>query len=126
MTDDPNKNAKRLVLLFWGVLAFYYFTISWNYISNELRDDRMEEYIQKIVQLAGNETRTPREIRSLVMAKASELSLPVEPEQIKVLGSGHSLKISLDYEVTVTTPFLAIGLFSRHYEHNIGYREMHF
>ena len=126
MTDDPNKNAKRLVLLFWGVLAFYYFTISWNYISNELRDDRMEEYIQKIVQLAGNETRTPREIRTLVMAKASELNLPVEEDQIKVVGSGHKLKISLEYEVTVTTPILAIGLFSRHYQHNIGYREMQF
>ena len=126
MTDDPNKNAKRLVLLSWVVLAFYYFTISYDYIAKELRNDRMAAYIHYVVQLAGNETRTPREIRSLLMAKAAELNIPLEPQQIQIKGSGHSLKVSLEYDVTVNTPVLAIALFSRHYEHNIGYRDMRF
>jgi hypothetical protein len=126
MYDDPNKNAKRLVLLFWVVVAFYYFCISYDYISKELRNDRLAAYIHHVVQLSGNETRTPREIRSLLMAKADELSIPLEPEEIKIVGSGPSLKVSLGYDVTIQTPIVAVGLYTKHYDHTIAYRDMRF
>ena len=126
MYDDPNANAKRLVLLFWVVVAFYYFGITYDYISKELRNDRLAAYIHTVVQLAGHETRTPKEIRSLLMAKADELSSPLEPEEIKIAGSGQSLKISVGYDVTIRTPILAIGLYTKHYDHTIAYRDMRF
>ena len=124
--DDPNANAKRLVLLFWVVVAFYYFFISYDYISKEMRNDRLAAYIHYVVQLAGNETRTPREIRSLLVAKADELAITLEPEEIKILGSGHALKISLAYDVTIHTPIIPIGLYTKHYDHNVAYRDMRF
>ena len=124
--DDPNANAKRLVLLFWVVVAFYYFGITYDYISKELRNDRLAAYVHYVVQLAGRETRTPREIRSLLLAKADELSIPLASEEIKIVGSGSSLKISLGYDVTIRTPILAIGLYTKHYDHAVGYRDMRF
>ena len=126
VNDDPNKNVKRLVVLFWVVVAFYYFAVSFDYISKELNNDRLADYAQKIVQLAGTETRTPKEVRALLMVQADELRIPLEPSQIKVLGSGASLRVTFEYDVTLTIPILNRGFYSRHYQHNVSYKDMRF
>jgi hypothetical protein len=126
VNDDPNKNAKRLVVLFWVVVAFYYFAVAYDYISKEMKNDRLADYAQKIVQLAGNETRTPKEVRALLMVKADELRIPLEPSQIQVLGSGASLKVTFEYDVTLTIPIFNRGFYSKHYEHNVSYKDMRF
>jgi|SRR5688572_361526 len=123
MNDDPNKNPKRVVLLFWVLVAFYYFYVSYDYISKEMNNEKMGAYVHYVVQLAGNETRTPREVRALLMVKADELQIPLRGEQIKIQGSGQSLKVSLQYDVAIDIPIFAHQFFSRHYEHNISYRQ---
>ena len=57
---------------------------------------------------------------------ADELAIPLEPAEIKIVGSGSSLKISLGYDATIRTPILAIGLYTKHYDHAVGYRDMRF
>jgi hypothetical protein len=126
VNDDPNKNAKRLVVLFWVVVAFYYFAVAYDYIAKEMKNDRLADYAQKIVQLAGNETRTPKEVRALLMVKADELRIPLEPSQIQVLGSGASLKVTFEYDVTLTIPIFNRGFYSKHYQHNVSYKDMRF
>jgi hypothetical protein len=126
VNDDPNKNAKRLVVLFWVVVAFYYFAVSYDYISKELNNDRLADYAQKIVQLAGNETRTPKEVRALLMVKAEELQIPLEASQIQVLGSGQSLRVTFEYDVALTVPIFNRAFYSRHYEHKLSYKDFRF
>ena len=41
MVDDPNKHAKRVVLLFWVMVAFYYFYVSYDYISTDMKNDKL-------------------------------------------------------------------------------------
>jgi hypothetical protein len=83
----------------------------------------MAAYIHYVVQLAGNEARTPKEVRSLLMAKADELEIPLTPEQIKVQGSVASLKVSLEYDVNIDVPIFKYAFYSKHYEHSISYRQ---
>jgi len=126
MTDDPKKNSKRrLVVLVWVLVAFYYFYVSWDYVRTEMNDDSMAAYAHYVVQLAGNETRTPREVRSLLLVKADELQIPLKPEQIRVQGAGQSLKVSLQYDVNIDIPIFQHGFLSKHYEHNISYTQPH-
>ena len=58
MVEDPQKNAKRLVLLFWILVAFFYFYLSFDYFRVDMNDDRMADYVRYVVQLAGNESRS--------------------------------------------------------------------
>jgi hypothetical protein len=123
MIEDPKKNAKRLVLLFWVMVAFYYFSISYDYISTEMNNDRMGEYIHYVVQLAGNETRTPREVRALLLVKADELQIPLKGDQIRIQGSGQNMRVFLQYDINLDIPIFRYGFYQKHYEHNIAYRQ---
>ena len=123
MIEDPKKNAKRMVLMFWIMVAFYYFYISYDYIRTEMNNDKMGEYIRYVVQLAGNETRTPREVRSLLLVKADELKIPLTGDQIRIQGTGQSMRVFLQYDVMLDIPIFRYGFYQKHYEHNIGYRQ---
>lgn len=121
--EDPKKNAKRLVLLVWVMLAFFYFYISFDYIRIEMNDDKLNDYVRSVVQLAANENRTPREIRSLLVAKAEELRIPLTGQQIKIGGSGQELKVALQYDIDVDIPIFHPGFYSKHFEHSMVYRQ---
>jgi hypothetical protein len=123
MIEDPQKNTKRLVLLFWVLVGIYYFVVSYDYIRTEMNDEKLGNYVHYVVQLAGNEKRTPKEVRALLLVKADELKIPLEGDQIKIQGSGQTLKVSLEYDVSVDIPIFRYGFYSKHYEHNIGYRQ---
>jgi hypothetical protein len=123
MIDDSKKKARRLAVVVWVLVGSYYFYIAYDYIRTEMNDDRMEAYIHQVVQLAGNEARTPKEVRALLLAKADELKIPLEPEHIKVQGAGQSLKVSVEYDVNIDIPIFQYGFYSKHYEHNISYRQ---
>jgi len=122
--EDPKKNAKRLVLLVWVMVAFFYFYISYDYIRIEMHNDQFGDYLRTVVQLAGSERRSPREIRSLLLAKADELRIPLTGQEIKIGGAGSpDLRVALEYNVEVDVPILPRGFYAKHFEHKAVYRQ---
>lgn len=123
MAADPKVNAKRLVLLVWVLVAGLYFYLSYDYIRIERNDEKLADYVRYVVQLAGNESHAPREIRALVLVRADELGIHLKSDQIKIKGSGHELKVSLAYEMDIDIPVLHQGFYRKHYAHDISYRQ---
>jgi hypothetical protein len=123
MTEESNLNRKRLVLLFWVLIAAFYFYLSFDYIRVSMNNDRMNDYIHYVVQLAGSESRSPREIRALLMVRADELGVPLSGDQIRIQGSGQNLKVSVMYDVDIDVPIFRSGFYSKHYEHQASYRQ---
>lgn len=122
--EDPKKNYKRLVLLCWSLVAVFYFSISFDYIRIEMNDDQFGDYMRSVVQLAGSERRTPREIRSLLLAKADELQIPLNGQQIRIGGAGSpDLKVALQYDINVDVLVFRRGFYSKHFEHTAIYRQ---
>jgi hypothetical protein len=121
-TDSPKSHAKRLVLLCWILVAIFYFYLSWDYIRIQMNDDKFAEALQHIVQLAGNENRTSKDVRALVLVRADELGLPVRGDQITILGGGHSLNIAVAYTIDVDIPIFRQGFYTKHYNHKVLYR----
>jgi hypothetical protein len=119
---DPHANVKRLVLVSWALVALFYFYLCYDYIRVDMSASRMGEYVHYVVQLAGNENRTGREIRALLLVRAEELGVPLTGDQIRIQGSGKDLKVSLDYDVSIDIPILRQDLYSKHYEHTAVYR----
>jgi hypothetical protein len=123
MKPSPKSHAKRLVLLFWVLVAIFYFYLSYDYIRIEMNDDRFGEALQHIVQVAGSENRTSKDVRALVLVRADELGLPVRGDQITIAGVGHSLNISVAYDIDVDVPIFRQGFYQKHYDHKVVYRQ---
>src|SRR5437870_8883106 len=91
--------VKRLVLLVWLLVAFFYFYLSYDYIRANMNDKQFADYLQYVVQIAGTDNRPSKEVRALVLIKAQELGLPIRGEQIRIVGGGQSLDVSVGYDV---------------------------
>ena len=117
-----SANAKRIVLLLWVLVAFFYFYLSYDYIRVTMNDKQFIDYLQYVVQIAGNEQRPAKEIRALILVKAEELSLPVRGDEITVLGGGDSLNISLHYDVDIEVPLIRREIYTKTFEHKVTYQ----
>ena len=120
---DASLNRKRLVLLFWVLIAAFYFYLSYDYIRVAMNNDKLGQYVHYVVQLAGNESRSQREIKALLLVRADELGVPLNPDQIRIQGSGQNLKVAVVYDVDIEVPILRSGFYSKHYEHKVSYRQ---
>jgi hypothetical protein len=122
MATVASARGKRVVLLLWVLVAFFYFYLSYDYVRVTSSDRQFEDYLQYVVQIAGNEHRPSKEIRTLLLVKAEELALPIQGEQISILGSGESLNVAIGYDVDVDVPLLQREIYSKHFEHKVKYQ----
>ena len=125
MGSIPIENRKTLALLLWVLVAFFYFYLSYDYIRAMMTDREFGEYLQHVVDIAGNEQRPAKEVRALVLVKAEELSLPVNASQITVVGGGDNLNLALDYRVDIEIPLLQRIVYSKLFQHRVKYRRQY-
>jgi hypothetical protein len=122
MATIAGARGKRMVLLLWVLVAFFYFYLSYDYVRVTSSDRQFDDYLQYVVQIAGNEHRPSKEIRALLLVKAEELALPVQGEQISILGSGESLNVAVGYDVDIDVPLLQREIYAKHFEHKVKYQ----
>ncbi len=123
MATFAGARGKRIVLLVWVLVAFFYFYLSYDYVRVSSSDRQFEDYLQYVVQIAAVEHRPSKEIRALLLVKAEELSLPVHGEQIAILGTGNSLNVTVDYDVDIDIPVLQREIYTKHFEHKVKYQQ---
>ena len=85
--------------VFAAVLAPIYF-----------RNLRLQRYVAEITQPAENQTQPDDTLRSLVVNKAHELSLPVKADNVHILHLGGKRRIDVRYFVRVTLPGYTVDL----------------
>jgi hypothetical protein len=117
-----SANSKRLVLLLWVLVVLIYFYLSYDYIRVTMSDRQFADYLHHLVQIAGIERRPANEIRTLLLVKAEELSLPVTRDQITVRGSGNSLSVSVNYDVDIEIPLIQRQVYTKTFEHKEQYQ----
>jgi hypothetical protein len=121
----PSKNSsphlKRLVLLVWILIAFFYFYLSYDYIHASNNDRTFGDYVHYVVQLAGNEHRSSKEVRALVLVKAGQLNIPLSGDEITITGGGTTLDVAFDYGVDIYVPVL-----HRIFYHKVFYHDVRF
>jgi hypothetical protein len=122
MSTVAGAKRKRLVLLLWVLVAFFYFYLSYDYVRVTMNDRQFADYLQYVVQIAGNEQRPAKEVRELLLVKAQELALPVSGSSITVLGGGDSLNVGVNYDVDIDIPVIQRQIYTKHFEHNVKYQ----
>src|SRR6516225_8733683 len=123
MATATGAHAKRIVLLLWVLVAFFYFYLAYDYIRVSMNDQSFGDYLAYVVQIAGQDHRPAREIRALLLVKAEELGLPIKGQDINILGGGESLNVSVGYEMDIDVPLLQRQIFTKHFDHSVRYKQ---
>jgi len=121
-TTSSGSYSKRLVLLIWLLVGFFYFFLSWGYIRTTMDDQRFSEYLQYVVQIGGSEERSAKEIRALLLVKADQLNLPVRGDQIAITGSGSTLNVRVNYTVDIEIPVVQSIVYTKEIDHFAKYQ----
>ena len=119
-----NQKLRLVVLALWILLAYFYSSLAYEYIVASNKDKKLDEYIQYLVVLAGDDHRPTKEVRSLVVSKAEELQLPVRGDQVTVLGGGQTLKISVSFVVDINMPVLRRSIYKKVFQNEAAYRNI--
>jgi len=122
MSLGGTTNLRRVTLLLWVLVAVFYFYLSYDYIRVTTHDRQFAEYLQYVVQLAGNQGRSAKDVRELLIRKAEQLSLPLEGEQIVVRGAGDSLNVAVNYDVDIEFPLIQREFLTKKFEHKVKYQ----
>ena len=106
MPTVTGAHAKRIVLLLWALVAFFYFYLSYDYIRVSMNDQSFGDYLAYVV-----------------LVKAEELGLPVTGQEINISGGGESLKVSVGYDMDIDIPLLQRQIYTKHFDHNVQYKQ---
>jgi SOS response regulatory protein OraA/RecX len=120
MADQKPRRA-RLVFLLWLLVAIFYTYLASDYVQVVMRDDEFAQYLQVSVQLVGAQDRTSRELRQLVMAKARELEIPIDPERVQISGERQTLRLNVGYEVDIAIPLISEAGYQKDFEHEVSF-----
>ena len=125
MADSPPRlHTRRLVLLLWILVIVFYTYMSYDYIRVQLNDSQLNTYLDFVAQMAGNENRPAKEVRTLILIKAEELGLPIKGNQILVTGERQNLKVFVSYDVDVRVPVFKRVLYHKVFEHVASFHEL--
>ena len=122
MKRVSNPHAKRLVLLVWVLVLIFYFYLSYDYLRVQMTDDKFDDALQHIVQLAGSGNRTNKEIRALILVRAEQLNLPIRGDQIAIVGAGPTLNVRVNYRVDIEIPVLQSTVYTKEINHFVQYQ----
>ena len=122
MAGGRSSNTQRLTLLLWVLVASFYFYLSYDYIRVTSNDREFGEYMHYLVQLAGNDGRSAKDIRDLLLVKAQQLALPVHADQIVVRGQRNTLNIAVNYDVDIDLPVIQHELYKKKFEHDVKFQ----
>jgi hypothetical protein len=122
MANGRSANLKRLVLLLWTLVAFFYFYLSYDYIRVTMNDRAFADYLQRLVQVAGIERRSATDVRDLVLVKAEELAVPIRRDQVLIRSGLDTLDITVNYDVAIDVPVLQRVIYTKQFEHKVKYQ----
>ncbi len=123
VAGERASHAQRYVAMFlWMSLGFLYvFMISqWLTVSN--RDKLFTEYIDHVIQVAANEQRPAKEVRTLILIKAEDLFLPVQEDEIQITGKGLALRAAVHYKVDISLPIVNQPVYRMRFDHDLALR----
>jgi hypothetical protein len=124
MEDNGNGLFRSLksytTLGLWLALAFVFLSLGKQWIVFTSADKQLTEYVDNLERQAALQHRPAKEIRTLVMLKAEQLSIPAQDDQITVTGQGETLRTIIAYDAEIRLPVVDRVLYRMEFNHNFG------
>jgi len=105
----------------WLVVVLMFFSLAKQWIVLTSSDKEFTEYVETVLRRAAIDHRPAKEIRSLLLVKAEQLSIPVSEERIDVRGQGQTLGTVIAYDREIKVPMFGGPLYRMEFRHNLSY-----
>ena len=123
VAGERASHAQRYVAMFlWMFLGFLYVFLISQWLSVSNRDKLFTEYIDHVIQVAANEQRPAKEVRTLILIKAGDLFLPVQEDEIQITGKGLALRAAVHYKVDISLPIVNQPVYRMRFDHDRALR----
>src|SRR5206468_12200272 len=87
VAGERASHAQRYVAMFlWMSLCFLYVFLLSQWLTVNNRDKLFTEYIDHVIQVAANEQRPAKEVRTLILTNSEDLLLPVQEADVQLPG----------------------------------------
>lgn len=107
------------VLGLWLLVAWVFFSIGKQWIAFTAADKQLTEYADTLVREGAVQRRSAKDIRTLVMMKVEQLSIPAQNDQISVTGQGDTLRTVIAYDAEIKIPVVDRTLYRMEFSHNL-------
>jgi hypothetical protein len=95
---------KQLRALFGLALVVVAIYLAWKVFPVYYANYELQDYIERQAVIEAYTQHTEQDIAEVMAKKASELDIPLKPEQFKVQKAGADLTIAADYSVPIDVP----------------------
>jgi hypothetical protein len=115
------RSIKSYIALgLWLVLAFVFLSLGKQWIAFTSADKQLTDYVDTLERQAAIQHRPADDIRTLVLMKVQQLSIPAQEDQIRVTGQGESLRTIIAYDAELRIPVVDRVLYRMEFNHNLG------
>jgi len=118
-STQPSPARRYIALCLWLVVILTFFSLAKQWIVLTSSDKEFTEYVESVLRRAAIDHRSAKEIRTLLLVKAEQLSIPVEGEHIDITGQGQTLGTVIAYDRELEIPLLGGGLYRMEFRHSL-------
>ena len=118
-STQPSPARRYIALCLWLVVILTFFSLAKQWIVLTSSDKEFTEYVESVLRRAAIDHRSAKEIRTLLLVKAEQLSIPVEGEHIDITGQGQTLGTVIAYDRELEIPLLGGELYRMEFRHSL-------
>ena len=118
-STQPSPARRYIALCLWLVVILTFFSLAKQWIVLTSSDKEFTEYVESVLRRAAIDHRSAKEIRTLLLVKAEQLSIPVEDERIDITGQGQTLGTVIAYDRELEIPLLGGRLYRMEFRHSL-------
>src|SRR5262245_29475777 len=88
----------------WLLVILMFLSLASQWVTLTSSDRQFTEYVQGLIQRAAEERRSQKDVRTLILLKAEELSVPIQSDGINLTSEGGQLQTTLNYVTEIKIP----------------------
>jgi hypothetical protein len=119
VSTQPSPARRYIALCLWLLVILTFFSLAKQWIVLTSSDKEFTEYVESALRRAAIDRRSAKEIRTLLLVKAEQLSIPVADERIDITGQGQTLGTVIAYDREIEIPLLGGGLYRMEFRHSL-------
>jgi hypothetical protein len=119
VSTQPSPARRYIALCLWLLVILTFFSLAKQWIVLTSSDKEFTEYVESVLRRAAIDRRSAKEIRTLLLVKAEQLSIPVADERIDITGQGQTLGTVIAYDREIEIPLLGGGLYRMEFRHSL-------
>ena len=119
LRERTGTTERYVALCLWLGITLVYFSVASQWITFSTYDKQFTEYVQHVIQGAASDHRPSREIRTLLLVKAEELSIPLPRNRIDITGEGDTLRTVIRYDTEIKVPLLNRVVYRMEFNHEL-------